>query len=570
MRAFRAALAAAACRQAQALHTTLHSQLEEAFRPSDISVDFSAEGHAHVPANVLDDLDERRRQLERLQNDTESGAPVVGAVAAVKERRIQRERSLWLSGKFRNALTNYNDVQYVGFMEVGGQTIAGIFDTGSFDLVVFSNLCSTCGQAGRYDPGLSANHTQGRYTSNMTYGSGTVVTEEAFDTVSFGPYAPRIQSFLVVTDADMPVLSHSTFQAIVGLGPPETPLVDAEHHMAMMRSDISSYSDAGLEVPSDLVKSEAQIEKVVAAMQAATMMLETFESRMFSVCLGRQPNSNGYFIWSDTAPLVKPEYFKRMPVMGNHTWSVTLDEPRLAFNPASKDRQFDRDNKYEGLALGCENGCAALLDTGTSLIGMPGTAINEFSKLSFEPGFNCSNMWELPSIKLKLGGHEVILPPDAYVSEVANDEDVPQYLQSFVRIRHIRLGHAKDQGLQHLGSQRGSQDLGHRRGAASQRPGAHCDLAVMESRTTSDQGPLWILGVPFFRAYYTTFEVSGRSNRDRAVHIAKASDTCHPAPPEESAKFLPRTQLYKRIIDPTKLWVAPSTYSALSSNHVLL
>jgi len=546
MLALRAVLVAATSRVALALPASSRN-----------IVDLASGKEKYVAAAVTSESEGRRRGLERLQDDTESGG-----VSLAKQRRLRKERSLWLGGKSRQALTNYYDVQYVGFTEIGGQTISGIFDTGSFELVVFSKLCSTCGEAGRYDPAFSANHTEGRLTSSLMYGSGNVITQEAFDTVSVGPYAPRNQSFWEVTDADMPVLAYSMFQSIIGLGPPEAPLLDAEARLANISETISNYNDSGLSLPSDLVEAEANAKGIVAAMQANTMLAETFESKVFSICLGKQPSSNGYVIWGDTAPLVKPEYFQRLRMTGNHTWSTSLDEPKFEYDPAAKDRQFDRGNKYHGRTLGCENGCGALLDTGTSILAMPSSVLAELYKVMYEPGFNCSNLWELPSIKIQLGGREVILPPDTYVSEVFDSDAVPGDLQSFVRLRHLgRLRSAKGQA---------SQQLGHSRGSESQRPGASCDFAVMESVTSSAHGPLWILGVPFFRAYYTTFEVSGRSNRDRAVHIAKASDTCHPAPPEESAKFLPRTQLYKRIIDPTKLWVAPSTYSALSSNHVLL
>jgi hypothetical protein len=566
--ALRAALAATTSSVALALHTAVNGRLQEAFGPSEGSLDGAAT--VEVPAAVLDDLEGRRRELERLHDDTEPGA-----VALVKQHRLQKERSLWLSGKSRQALTNYNDVQYIGFIGVGGQTISAILDTGSFAMVVFSEVCKTCGQAANYHPALSASHTQGKLRSSLGYGSGTVVLQEAFDIVSVGPYAPRNQSFWEVTEANMPVLATSTFQCIMGLGPPEAPLVDAEARLASIHNDMSTYTDRGLSLPSDLVKAEANMRGIVVAMQTNTMVLETFESRMFSVCMGRQPKSNGYVIWSDTAPLVKPEYFQRVPVTGNHTWSTMLEEPQFAFDPAAKDKQSGMASKYEGLTIGCDNGCGALLDSGTSLLALPGTVINELVKLTFEPDFNCSNMWELPSLKIKLGGQEIILPPDMYVAEVEINE-VPAYLQSFVRLR--RLAPSKEslapsrESLERdaASTSSGVNVLGRRRSSLSQRPGARCDLMVMETKASTVHGPLWILGIPFFRQYYTTFEVSGRSNKARAVHIAKASDTCHPASPDESPKFPPRTQLYRRLIDPTKLWVAPSTYNSLSSDFVFL
>ncbi|CAK0894590.1 unnamed protein product [Prorocentrum cordatum] len=575
--ALRAALAAATCRAALALHSALGSQsdealhlsLEEALGPSGGSAGRAEERARHVPAAVVAELEGRRRELERLQDDAGPAAAALGAASAVRRHGLPREKSLWLSGKSRQAMTNYNDVQYVGFVEVGGQTISGIFDTGSFDLVVFSEVCQTCGQAARYNPALSASHTQGKLTSSQGYGSGTVVSQDAFDIVSVGPYTPRNQSFWEVTDADMPVLAYSMFQSIIGLGPPEAPLVDAEDRLAKLLDNISSYTGAGRAPPADLAKAEAHTRAVAVAMQTRTMVLESFESKMFSICLGRQPNSDGYVIWSDTAPLVKPDYFQRVRVTGNHTWSTTLGEPKFEYDPAVNDKQFDKDNKFNGLTLGCENGCGALLDSGTSLLAMPGNLVNELVRLTLEPGFNCSNLWELPSIKFKLGGQEVVLPPDAYISEVDDSLGVPAYLQSFVRLRRVR-GRASQELRPRLQRGRGAEAMGSRRGSESQRPGARCDLVVMVSSADSVHGPLWILGVPFFRQYYTTFEVSGRSNENRAVHLAKASDTCHPASPDEHLKFPPRTQLGKRLIDPTKLWMTPSTYSALSSDYVFL
>ncbi|CAK0791218.1 unnamed protein product [Prorocentrum cordatum] len=554
-RAIRAALAAASCGAARALHAALRGQLQGALGPSG---GFGGAAAKEVPSAVETELENRKRELDRIQDD----AADVGAVALVKQRRLQNEKGMWLSGKKRQALSNYFDAQYLGFMEIGGQTIAGIFDTGSHSLVVFSDLCKTCGQAARYNPALSAHHTQGEVTYELEYGSGTVATQEAFDMVSVGPYAPRNQSLWEVADADMQVLATSAFQAIVGLGPPEAPAVYAEEDLAHLRDNMSSYIRAGLPVPVDLVSREAHTAGVAAEMRSKATMLETFESRMFSVCIGRQPNSNGYLVWDDTAPLVKPEYFQRLQVFGNRSWSMTLDEPTLTYNPAAKDRQLNGDDKYEGRMLGCETGCAALLDSGTSLLALPGSVINALVQLTLEAEFNCSDMWQLPSIKVTLGGHEVILPPDTYISEVASSLEVPEHLQSFVRLRRFqRLAPAKAEGSQDFGPWRGSRVHGSWRDSGSQRPGASCELMVMEATASSVHGPLWILGLPFFRQYYTTFEVSGRSSKSRAVHIAKASDTCHPAPPDENPKFPPREQLYKRLVNPSKLWVAPSTYS---------
>jgi len=555
--AARAALAAAVIREALALHTTRRSEPLKS-EPQTLGATFQ-EGHgwrlsrkktcqgqdcAVTDEMILDDLsphdvqaelDDRRRKLERLEQDVAPAA--VDAHRTDSKTRRQTEQSVWLSGKSRQAMTNYNDVQYVSFLELGGQTISGILDTGSFELVVFSKVCDSCGQAARYDPTLSVNYTQGKLANVQSYGSGDTFSVEAWDMVSIGPYPPKLQPFWEVTSAKMPVLKYSAFQSIIGIGPPETPVKDADEAVQMVMENISNWNKSKW-LPDDLKSELEKKQKVLESVRAKSMMVDTFGVNMFSVCLGKKPGSDGYLIWSDTAPLVKPEYFVRVPVVGNHTWSVKLDKPRFAHGPSSSS------NKFEGVKLGCENGCGALLDSGTSLMAMPGDTINELVRVTLEPGFNCSNLQDLPSIKLRLGDHEIILPPDAYIADVV-DANVPEYLQSFVRMRKLR-------------------------DSAHQSPGGHCDLMVMESGASTAHGPLWILGVPFFRQFYTTFEVGGHSKERRAVHLARASDTCTPSAPGDFQNFVPPTQLYRRLIHPAKLWVPPSVHSALGADYVNL
>jgi hypothetical protein len=555
MLAARVALAAAAARAALALHSTLYSEpapLKLVHSGSAPNQDVKPAVYEHsaaaadgalitdleeTPPEVQADLDNRRRKMEQLAQDRESVA--VDAHKTDNHKRHQSEQSLWLSGKSRQAMTNYDDVQYISFMEVGNQTISGIIDTGSFELVVFSTFCATCGQAGRYNPRLSASHTPGKLATVQMYGSGDLFVQEAWDTVSIGPFTPKHQSFWEVTSAKMPVLQYSAFQSIIGIGPPETPALDAEEQLQVVIQNISNYKAMGLPVPNSLQKEFEDKQKISVAMKNKSTMVDTFGTNMYSICFGRKPGSDGYVIWSDTAPLVKPEYFIRAQVVGKHTWSVQLTEPRFVHDPAAKT------NKYEGVTLGCADGCGALLDSGSSLLAIPGDTVNTLVQVSLEPWFNCDSWRELPSIKLKLGGQEILLPPDMYVAESV-DTNVPEYLQSFVRLRKLRVSN-------HKGS------------------GRRCELVIMESGADTAHGPLWILGAPFFRQFYTTFEIGGHSNERRAVHIARASDTCTPAAdPGSLQKFVPPTQLYKRIIDPSKLFVPPSVQSALNADYVKL
>ncbi|CAK0797009.1 unnamed protein product, partial [Prorocentrum cordatum] len=95
----------------------------------------------------------------------------------------------------RQVMVNIGDIEYVSYLHVGGQTIAGILDTGSFELVVFSTECKTCGTAAKYNPKLSKTHKPGALMTVQSYGSGDTYSWEAKDTVSIGPFDAKNQTF---------------------------------------------------------------------------------------------------------------------------------------------------------------------------------------------------------------------------------------------------------------------------------------------------------------------------------------------------------------------------------------
>merc|ERR1719282_167183 len=83
-------------------------------------------------------------------------------------------------------LANHQDLQYTGAFQMGGQTLRGIFDTGSFDLVVFPDTCESCYMAKKYQPMSSQTRHQSQVTLTESYGSGDCKTEGSFDDVTVG------------------------------------------------------------------------------------------------------------------------------------------------------------------------------------------------------------------------------------------------------------------------------------------------------------------------------------------------------------------------------------------------
>jgi hypothetical protein len=311
------------------------------------------------------------------------------------------------------------------------------------------------------------------------YGSGETWSQDASDQMLLGPYHVN-QSFWEVSKAKMPVLLASEFHAIIGLGPPETPAKDAWEAAARSAHNVSEVLSTVGEVDNATLQLARDKARIAVAMGKRSTALKTMNENMFSVCIGKDPGSEGVLIWNDTSAALYPQLFHKVPVIGRNSWSVKAHNARLAYvknttesHPIDGPEADGEEESFQNstsINLGCEDGCGVLLDSGTSLLAVPHTVINRLVQLIASPNLNCSNMWELPHLVFDLNGKTFSLPPDVYVSEVSYA--VPSYMQSFVRLRHL--------------------------GTEAQRPGRRCDLLVMESYAKSDAGPLWIFGMPFF------------------------------------------------------------------------
>lgn len=116
---------------------------------------------------------------------------------------------------------------------------------------------------------------------------------------------------------------------------------------------------------------------------------------------------------------------------------------------------------------------------------------------------DCSNLHELPNIHLKLGDHEFVLPPKAYVMQIKGTvleaDSVWDVLFFKPKLDKVNM----------------------------------CMPAFMQLEKISDYGPVWILGMPFLRYYYSTF-----NREEKSMYFARATDKCSPAafPPPAAGK----------------------------------
>jgi len=141
-------------------------------------------------------------------------------------------------------------------------------------------------------------------------------------------------------------------------------------------------------------------------------------------------------------------------------------------------------------------GCAVIIDSGTSLIAAPGLALQQLSK-QIEPIMeDCSNLHKLPTLRFTIDGTEFELPPKAYVMRVVGHvkeeaDSIWDVLFFKPKVRKVHM----------------------------------CMPAFMQIDMMSQLGPVWIMGMPFFRYYHTTFDRTAKE-----MYFARAGADCTPQP----------------------------------------
>lgn len=358
---------------------------------------------------------------------------------------------------YRVRLDNYENVQYTAPLTIGGQELPVIYDTGSFEVLVLSDLCRRCAgyTAPLYDSHQSNSFHGSGATAEHYFGSGPVLSQKGFDTVRLGPrsspYATLNAPFWQIVDHDLDVWRYDArFSGIVGLAHPVT-------------------------IPEGYGEDRSFKEFT---------LLETMRVSRFSFCFQRD-TASGAPGWLEVSPATTPSLFQNVEVVGDVHWATRMtgfSAPGISSaNP-------------------CNPSCAAIVDSGTSLLAAPPQARGFMAELRGLIKEDCSNVHTLPVLRFDLGGILVDLPPQAYV----------------MRASASAGGNTSIVGKLFGGSPTGES----------------CQLAVMEIDKQSQFGPVFILGMPFMRYYYTVFD---RDNRK--MHISRASSTCDALGPPSGFGF---------------------------------
>lgn len=384
---------------------------------------------------------------------TVSGMTISGehVVSATNSTSLHVHSSFAPSYKLQ--LNNYMNVQYYADFTVGGQTIPAIYDTGSFEVIVLSELCQSCRTSVPvYNAELSTSFQPGeRLVAKHQFGSGPVLSKKGLETIIAGPHTSPLvatsQPFWQVIDHNIDVWNEKAkFAAIVGLG-----------HTATV-PEMRNANDEQVDPEPDIV------------------MLERMGVYEFAICLEKANGSPG---WMITGPrisqLTTSPAFTGMNVVGQMHWGVKMTN----VGPGGWDP--------------CDPSCGAIIDSGTSLIAASSDALSALGGLIANIKEDCSNIDELPDLLFDLDGHSFALPPSAYVLKVEHPVD------NSTSIWDALFGP----------------------------PEVSLETSCVPGFMTIDQetqfGPMWILGMPFLRQFYTIFD-----RTHKKMYAANSDSTCNP------------------------------------------
>lgn len=367
-------------------------------------------------------------------------------------------------------LSNFENIQYMGPMTIGGQILPVVYDTGSFELVIMSDKCDENNGCSRpagpvYSSSLSSTFKPGSgKTHTHVYGSGPVTSTQGMEQVIMGdPRSPLVATdmpFWQVTDHDVDVWNKwSNFSGIVGMGhSPHAPNNDAED------------DDDEMWHPTD------------------KSLLEMVGVTAFSICLERSAGTPpGWLVLGPTAEGAQHDSrFVHVPVVGKIHWGVVMTQLKGGGMEA-----------YDA----CVPSCAAIVDSGTSLIAAPREAMEALAPVFNMIDPNC-NLDNLPDITFNLGSGQITIPPAIYVIRMTG------YMQESQNIVESLFGPPKLRKV------------------------TQCIPAFMEVNMQTQHGPLWILGMPFLRYYYTVFQ-----REPKSLHMAFATAQCDPSADPASIYF---------------------------------
>jgi hypothetical protein len=278
------------------------------------------------------------------------------------------------SGSTNVPISDFQNAQYFGPIEVGGQAFTVIFDTGSSNLWVPAQNCSwhTCWFHKRFDPKKSQTFKPDGRQYSVQYGSGPVQGVFASDTVKVGDISVSNQLFAQVSQVSFGPLNLAfaagKFDGLLGLG-------------------FKSISQYEIPTPFEAMVSQKLVDEPVFA-----FYLQSDASAQGELVFGGIDKSHF------TGELVN------VPLISETYWEVSLD--KMTYGTQSI----------------ISSGQKAIIDSGTSLLAGPKDAVDALAKtagatlvMGKEYTIDCAKAATLPSLTVTLGGKDFVLEGSDYV-----------------------------------------------------------------------------------------------------------------------------------------------------------
>jgi hypothetical protein len=360
-------------------------------------------------------------------------------------------------------MENSDNMQYVIPIQIGnpGQKMMAIPDTGSFELVIPSTECgSGCSGHPLFNSSVSTSFTYRGATQVIHYGQGDVTTEVDYDTVTMAGMQVTRQSLLQMTYNGLENYDLAIYDAVMGLG----------------LSELARPNDADLS------------------------LLASMSEKVFGICLGQHDNDPGRLDLGRGVPDLEDQYQELPCSKDTGHWGLQLSGFRVG----------DTD-----ITVG-SNGMDMIVDSGTSLLALP-TEVYEKVLSTIDPvEEDCSNIDTLPDLEMSVGEYKFVIPPQLYVGKVKLDEaehattHLADRKWGPFRFRGSDKRKAERRVAMRLARKRNVsllQDVKDESYLGGPAEGV-CLPLFMELNVFTDNGALFILGMPFLRAYSARFDLA--------------------------------------------------------------
>jgi hypothetical protein len=303
------------------------------------------------------------------------------------EDRVSMERSVQVTyGEFGQptsiVINNYQDAQYYGEIDIGtpGQTVRVIYDTGSSNLWASNQKPGLLSSHKYYDHSKSSSYVANGTTFNIQYGSGPVSGVYSADTIAIGSNKVEGYTFAEVdnTKGLGPAFAIGHFDGICGMG-------------------LDDISVDGVKTPLRALADAKALDANVFAFYlgsggaAGELVLGGVDSKHYT----------GDFSYLPVQEMVPGK-------MGY--WEIKIDS-------------------FEINGKNMVDSSKAIVDSGTSLLAVPTSAIKEIAKAvgaktvlpipPFNKEYTIDCTSEAPAIDVVLGGNKYTLEKADYV---INDE----------------------------------------------------------------------------------------------------------------------------------------------------